>query len=69
LRNYKSIGLFESLCKTLHAVGHLNNGWTDVVGHDSREILFNDLHDFFRLIGLRFVTANGAGNAGHPVYE
>ncbi len=62
LRNYKSIGLFESLCKTLHALAQADNRLTDVFGQDSREILFNDLHDFFRLIGLRFVTAHGSEN-------
>ena len=62
LRNYKSIGLFESLCKTLHALANADNRLTDVFGQDSREILFNDLHDFFRLIGLRFVTAHGSEN-------
>ena len=62
LRNYKSVGLFESLCKTLHSLAHLEHDWTDVAGQDSREILFNDLFDFFRLIGLRFVTTNGAEN-------
>ena len=63
LRNYKSIGLFESLCKTLHALAHVEDHWTtDVFGHDSREILFDDLNNFFRLIGLRFITANGSEN-------
>ena len=40
LRNYKSIGLFESLCKTLQALARVDNRWTDVFGQDSREILF-----------------------------
>ena len=62
LRNYKSIGLFEALCKTLASLAHLSSQTTDVCGQDSREILFTDLHDFFRLIGLRFVTAHGSEN-------
>ena len=33
-----------------------------ISGQDSRDILFADLHDFFRLIGLRFVTAHGLEN-------
>lgn len=62
MRSYKSIGLFESLCKTLRSLSLVENRWTDVAGHDSREILFSDLHDFFRLIALRFVTTNGTEN-------
>ena len=62
LRNYSSVGLFEALCKTLSVLAHLQNQTTDVCGHDSREILFQDLYDFFRLIGLRFVTAHGPEN-------
>ena len=62
LRNHKSIGLLEALCKTLAALAHLNKQTTDVCGQDSREILFTDLNDFFRLIGLRFVTAHGLEN-------
>ena len=62
LRNYKSLGLFESLCKTLHTLAHVENHWTDIASHDSREILFEDLYNFFRLIGLRFITAHGSEN-------
>ena len=62
LRNYKSVGLFEALCKTLASLAHINSQTTDICGQDSREILFTDLHDFFRLIGLRFVTAHGSEN-------
>ena len=62
LRNYNSVGLFEALCKTFGALAHLKNQTTDVCGQDSREILFQDLYDFFRLIGLRFVTAHGSEN-------
>ena len=62
LRNYSSVGLFEALCKTLSVLAHSQNQTTDICGHDSREILFQDLFDFFRLIGLRFVTAHGPEN-------
>ena len=62
LRNHKSVALFEALCKTLASLSHVQKQGTDICGQDSREILFSDLHDFFRLIGLRFITAHGMEN-------
>ncbi len=40
LRNYKSVGLFESLCKTLHSLAHMDNCWTDIAGQVSALLNF-----------------------------
>jgi hypothetical protein len=40
LQNYANLGLFESLSKTLVALAETGAFYTDVCGHDSRDIIF-----------------------------
>ena len=57
-----SWGLPEILCKTIAKLTQGEKCVTDVVGQDSRDILFQDLHNFLRLIALRHSLAHGAEN-------
>ncbi len=52
IKEYESLGIFESLCKTLEAlVTSKKAKWTTDIGQDGREILFDDLHYLLRFIG------------------
>eukprot|EP00095_Tigriopus_kingsejongensis_P007229 snap_masked-scaffold1635_size32709-processed-gene-0.7 protein:Tk07229 transcript:snap_masked-scaffold1635_size32709-processed-gene-0.7-mRNA-1 annotation:"lysosomal trafficking" len=61
---HHQIGLFLALAKTLANLGHTSPETADIVGQDSRDIIANDLHDFLRLIVLRFASFHGKEHFG-----
>lgn len=59
---HQQLGLFLSIGKSLVNLAHSGQKKSDIYDQDTRDIVYNDLQDFLRLIVLRFVGFHGKEN-------
>ncbi|TRY64090.1 hypothetical protein TCAL_10775 [Tigriopus californicus] len=59
---HQQLGLFLSVGKSLANLAHSDQKKSDIYDQDTRDIVFNDLQDFLRLVVLRFVGFHGKEN-------